>query len=45
MDICAQKRPPDYVIGENHYSACFLYRDHPVKEESTVSTAAPAMAT
>jgi hypothetical protein len=31
MDICEQQRPPDYVIGENHFAACFLYRDRPVR--------------
>lgn len=32
MDICTQQRPPDYVVGDNHYTACFLYRDFPVRE-------------
>ncbi len=31
MPICEQQRPPDYVVGENHYAACFLYRDRPVR--------------
>ena len=38
MPICTQQRPPDYVIGENHFVNCFLYRDHPVRED------APALA-
>jgi peptide/nickel transport system ATP-binding protein len=29
MPICSQQRPPEYVIGENHYAACFLHRDRP----------------
>jgi oligopeptide/dipeptide ABC transporter ATP-binding protein len=29
MPICSQQRPPDYVIGEDHFAACFLYRDRP----------------
>jgi peptide/nickel transport system ATP-binding protein len=32
MDICSQKRPPDFQIGEGHYAACFLHRDKPVRE-------------
>jgi len=31
MPICSQQRPPDYEIGENHYAACFLYRDRPMR--------------
>jgi oligopeptide/dipeptide ABC transporter ATP-binding protein len=32
MDICSQKRPPDFQIKEGHYAACFLHRDKPVRE-------------
>ncbi len=24
MEICTKKIPPNYIIGENHFSACFL---------------------
>lgn len=28
MDICSQKRPGKYTLGENHDVECFLYEDH-----------------
>ena len=24
MDICVKEIPPEYIVGENHFSACFL---------------------
>ncbi|HQE93564.1 MAG TPA: ABC transporter ATP-binding protein [Anaerolineae bacterium] len=30
MDICSKQRPPDYLVEEGHYVACFLHRDKPV---------------
>lgn len=24
MEICTKEVPPDYIVGENHFSACFL---------------------
>jgi oligopeptide/dipeptide ABC transporter ATP-binding protein len=37
MDICSQERPPEYVLGEEHYASCYLYRDAPVHELSVAS--------
>lgn len=34
MDVCSQQRPPDYLVEQGHYAACFLHRDHPVREET-----------
>jgi oligopeptide/dipeptide ABC transporter ATP-binding protein len=34
MDRCARERPPVYEIGENHFTACFLHSDRPVREEA-----------
>ena len=28
---CRQSRPPSYVVGPNHYAACFLHEDKPVE--------------
>lgn len=33
MGICSQQRPPDYLVEEGHYAACFLHRANPVREE------------
>ena len=30
MDICRNSRPPEYVIDDQHTTACFLYEDHKV---------------
>jgi peptide/nickel transport system ATP-binding protein len=27
MDICKEKQPPEYPVGEDHLAACYLYRD------------------
>lgn len=29
LDICSQQRPPDFLVEEGHYAACFLHRDKP----------------
>ena len=29
MDVCRQQRPPDFMIDEGHYTACFLHQDKP----------------
>lgn len=31
MPICSQQRPPDYLIEEQHYTACFLHQDKPTR--------------
>jgi len=31
MDICSKQRPPDFMVEEGHYSACFRHRDKPVR--------------
>ncbi len=33
LDVCSQQRPPDYQVGDGHYAACFLYRDHPTRRD------------
>lgn len=37
MDICSQERPPEYVVGEDHFTTCYLHRDSPVREKKAVS--------
>ncbi len=32
MDICSKQRPPDFLVEEGHYSACFLHRDKPERD-------------
>lgn len=33
-DVCRRNRPPSYVVGPNHYAACFLHQDKPSEVES-----------
>lgn len=28
MDICTEEIPPEYTVGENHISACFLFKNN-----------------
>ena len=37
MDMCSKERPPEYVLGEDHYASCYLHRDSPVHETSMSS--------
>ena len=36
MPICSEKRPGEYQVDENHYTACFLYQDHPERPAATI---------
>jgi len=36
MDICSKQRPPDFLIDEGHYAACFRHRDKP--ERSSIES-------
>jgi len=27
MPICSEQKPPEYQVGDDHYVACFLYKD------------------
>jgi len=40
MALCRQSRPPLYVVGPDHYAACFLHQDKPseVRNETVHST-------
>lgn len=37
MSICAEERPPEYVLRDNHYASCYLHRDSPLHEASAAS--------
>jgi oligopeptide/dipeptide ABC transporter ATP-binding protein len=39
MDICTETEPPLYEVGPEHYTACYLHRDKPVKEQEAQATA------
>lgn len=36
MPICSQHRPPDYIVDDSHYTACYLYQGCPVKKDMVV---------
>lgn len=38
MDRCRQEEPPEFIVGENHTSKCWLYADHEVAVEVALST-------
>jgi len=38
MDRCRQEEPPQFIVGENHTSKCWLYADHEVAVEVALST-------
>jgi len=40
MPICSQQRPPDYIVEEGHYVACFLHQDKPKVSEVIMSAKA-----
>ncbi len=39
MPICSQERPPEYIVNENHYASCFLFKGCPVRERSGMKAA------
>ncbi len=38
MERCRQEEPPDFIVGDDHTSKCWLYADHEVAVEVALST-------
>lgn len=39
MPMCSESRPADYQVGQDHYAACFLHRQNPLRKELTAGQA------